>query len=74
MKRVSLQTEFCNDELEHFTYYDYLKQACLNGQLSSFKETIKEINNEGIIRLNQNMVFNGAYLDAVENEALERMK
>jgi hypothetical protein len=72
----NLQSEFDNDDINHFTYYDYLLQCNENGQLRSFISTIQTIELTGLIgllRRNQNE-FKERFMDALHKEILIRVE
>lgn len=73
-KRKRLHEEFYNDEPEHFTNYDYILQLVENGQLSTFKEFIKEIVAMDLLNiLTNNSEIKDTYLFHIKEEILERL-
>jgi hypothetical protein len=73
-KRFKLSDEFCDGErpIEHMSHYDYLKQTVVNGQPSAYKEHIKKINNDGLIRLLKIIEVN-IFIAYTEDEIHSRM-
>ncbi|MBF31818.1 MAG: hypothetical protein Unbinned1322contig1000_10 [Prokaryotic dsDNA virus sp.] len=72
----NLQSEFDNGELEHFTYYDYVKQVSTNGIWSSLKTTLEELDDKSLIILltnNQDELRSTGTL-YVADEIMERMQ
>lgn len=68
-----LSDEFDNEELNHFTHYDYLLQVIINGQFSAFKDHLKEIINKDLIWFIQIMPeCPEIYKNAVCSEILKR--
>lgn len=72
----NLQSEFANGEINHFTYYDYILQACLNGVWSSLKETLTELENDSLLTLliNNQDELRTTGVNSLRAEILNRMK
>lgn len=49
-----LWDEFCNDDIDHFSNYDYLLQVCDNGQWGPMKEFIKGIQSKDLLTMIKN--------------------
>lgn len=72
-KRFNLSDEFDNGDINHFTHYDYLCQLIENGQPSAFAEHLKQITNDGLIRLLKIVKVN-IFISYTEDEIYTRMK
>lgn len=74
-KRFKLTAEFDDGEhpTEHMSHYDYLEQLITNGQPTAYKEHIKLINNDGLIRLLKIIKVN-IFIAYTEDEIHSRMK
>jgi hypothetical protein len=70
-----LTDEFDNEELNHFTHYDYLLQLIENGQFSAFKEHIKELSNEAVVKCLEVFYqgYSSGYKNMIRDEILRRM-
>lgn len=76
-KKSNLNDQFDNDDLNHFTHYDYLLQLIDNGQYSAFKYHLREISTKSLLRFLrflEIMPTEQTYKETVEEEILERMK
>lgn len=73
MKKYFLDDEFDNDDINHFTHYDYLNQLVENGQHSAFKEHIKEITGSSLLRYYLVMEGSVTFKNHVTDEILKRM-
>lgn len=73
MKTHDLQTEFDNEDENHFTHYDYLLQLIENGQFSSFTEHLKELKNSALVRFFEIMPDKKSFKLIVSEELLIRM-
>lgn len=64
------------DTHDQFTMQDYLLQCMYNGQLSSFKETIKEISSSHLCRfaVNRESLLRSSEIQAIYNELDYREK
>jgi len=72
-KKFELEDEFDNEELNHFTHYDYLLQTIDNGQRGALKEALKAISNKSLIHFLKIMPKWDSFADIVICEMLERM-
>jgi hypothetical protein len=72
-KKITLQTEFDNNDINHWTYKDQIEQTETNGQFSSFKELVKELANESLLILFLQNEFRVSYSDFMFDEILSRM-
>ncbi len=71
--KFKLTDEFDNGGYDHFTHYDYLKQLIENGQLGAFKDHLKEMSNEALVSLANN-IEGYSYQNNVRVELLNRME
>lgn len=69
---MKLTDEFDNDDINHFTVYDYILQVVENGQLSSFKETIKKLDDDQLVTLLE-ILEKGLYKSFTSQEIVKRM-
>lgn len=71
--KKKLQDQFDNGDINHFTYYDYLLQCIENGQTTSFKSTLKELENKELLTFLP-LAGELRWTNLVGAEILERMK
>jgi hypothetical protein len=71
--KSNLEDVFDNGGYDHFTHFDYLKQLIENGQLGAFKDHLKEMSNEALVSLANN-VEGYSYQNNVKVELLNRME
>lgn len=65
-----LSEEFDNDDINHFTHYDYLLQVIENGQPSAFRAHIKTISKKSLLQFLQIMPQRATYKTIVLDEIL----
>ena len=72
MNKLKLHDEFCNDDINHFTNYDYFLQLVDNGQFSALKEFISEIDTKGLLNLIRYNDFKEIVMTYLETEIINR--
>ena len=68
-----LEREFCKNDEESFTNYDYLMQLIDNGRLSVFKEFIQKLSHKALMELFKIPWMKSIYKNEVELVILNRM-
>ena len=64
---------FDDNSINHFTYYDYVKQCIMCGNWKSLTETLNELDNGALFVLIRNLESNRA-LNQVEAVLIERLQ
>jgi hypothetical protein len=74
--KIKLHDEFNNNEINHFSNYDYILQLNTNGQFSPYKEFLKELDNNSllILAIHHGGELKDIFYKELKNEILKRME